>query len=351
MRQIPAGNPELTFKLELVCKGLNLNGEPVEVEPEQALEVVQLLGAEVPPRPGPQEADGAQGRVPAVRLHVAQPARALRVCPAVVGKRGGLEYVEGQRLLCGRTRGTRGLGCWGWGWGWGGGTETVARMARTPLPQPLSGQPALPKTRRRERGGAREGCQEPAWRADAQGILREHRPHPQGPPEGHPAAPGPWGLPRALPTPSACCMVEKKSLESQEQRERHCGAAGEGCLGRTRMALPSRPSRLHLTSPAARTGNPHPLPTSLSEKPSRLLTVGPRGSHFPSLSATLWLPDFSPRVPHPWAQPPSQDSRLQPVVPLENVDLSGLAETQSTLGLSMSPLPAHPRGERAWQVI
>lgn len=342
MRQIPAGNPELTFELELVCKGLNLNGEAVEVEPEQALEVVQLLGAEVPPRPGPQEADGAQGRVPAVRLHVAQPARALRVCPAVVGKRGGLEYVEGQRLLCGRTRGTRGLGCWGWGWGWWGeGWRPLHGWHALPYPSRSPGQPALPKTRRRERGGAREGVRsQPGTRRP--GHLVGAQAPPAGPPRRSPCSPRPRGLPRTLPTPGACCMVEKKSLESQEQREQHCGAAGEGCLSRTRVALPSRPSRLHLTSPAARTGNPHPLPTSLSEKPSRLPTVGPRGSHFPSLSATLWLPDFSPRVPHPWAQPPSRDSRLQPVVPLENVDLSGPAETQATLGLSVPPPPPTP---------
>lgn len=205
MRQIPAGNPELTFKLELVCKGLNLNGEPVEVEPEQALEVVQLLGAEVPPRPGPQEADGAQGRVPAVRLHVAQPARALRVCPAVVGKRGGLEYVEGQRLLCGRTRGTRGLGCWGWGWGWGGGTETVARMARTPLPQPLSGQPALPKTRRRERGGAREGVRSQPGARTPRVSCRSTGPTRKAPQKVtlQPLAPGVFPGPFLPPVPAA----------------------------------------------------------------------------------------------------------------------------------------------------
>lgn len=109
-RQIPAWNRELTFELELPGKGLHFDGEPVEVQLEQALEVLQHLGAEVAPGPGPQEADGAQRGVPAVRLQLAQPARALRVRPAVVGKRGGLEHAEGERVLCGRARGARGPG-------------------------------------------------------------------------------------------------------------------------------------------------------------------------------------------------------------------------------------------------
>lgn len=73
-RQVWAWDKELTFELKLVGKGLHLDGKAVEVEHEEVLQVLQLLGAEVPLGPGPQEDDGAQDTVPAVRLQLTQPA-------------------------------------------------------------------------------------------------------------------------------------------------------------------------------------------------------------------------------------------------------------------------------------
>lgn len=133
---------------------------------------------------------------------------------------------------------------------------------------------------------------------------------PAGPPRRPPAAPSLRRLPRARPTLGAGPALDK-SLGEQEQQEQHCGSVRRRSLHRPQTPLPSEPS-CSVWLPLPQRGTPPPLPTSLSETPSCLLSAAPRGSHFPSLSATLWLPSSLPASPdRPCAHALSEASWLR----------------------------------------
>ena len=74
LRQTLAWNKELTLKLKLTGKGLHFARETMDVQPQECLDVLQLLLAEVTLGPRLQKADGAQDTVPAMSLQLAQPA-------------------------------------------------------------------------------------------------------------------------------------------------------------------------------------------------------------------------------------------------------------------------------------
>ena len=104
--QILSWNKELTFKLKLTGISLHFPWETVEVQLQECLDVLQLLLAEVTLGPGPQKADGGQDTIPAMSLQVAQPARALGVRPAVIGKGGDLDQAEGRGFFCSQMMGS-----------------------------------------------------------------------------------------------------------------------------------------------------------------------------------------------------------------------------------------------------
>ena len=206
--------------------------------------------------------------------------------------------MEGQRLLCGRTRGTRGLGCWGWGWGWGGeGWRPLHGWHALPYPSRSPGQPALPKTRRRERGGAREGVRsQPGTRRP--GHLVGAQAPPAGPPRRSPCSPRPPGSSQDPSYPR--CL-----LHGGEEVPGKSGAAG-AALRRGRRRMPQQDpggAALQALPPSSDFPcRPHRQPSPSAHFPVRETLppphCGPTGLSFPlPLCHSLASRFFSPSSP------------------------------------------------------
>lgn len=193
-------------------------------------------------------------------------------------------------------------------WEWNeGDSYTDCTCSRSPPCSP--GRLPLPQTRHRKGDGARYFAWSPPGTQTPRASCGRSTPSRRFPQNITPRCPA-SGIFPGLFLPSR--LAPHWTSPSKSRRSSSMAAwSDEGGLHRTQEPLASEPSCSHLPCPTT-VRQTSPLPTSSSEKPSCVLRAAPQDSHFPSLPATLELPDLLPAPPDgPCAHPLSEGSRLR----------------------------------------